>query len=141
MNWNTLKYAALYGVPLAALILVLQWIEYRYLAFSMPGEIYIGIIAAVFIVLGIWTGMRLTPAPASGEFAPNEKAIQSLGLTKRECEILTHLAKGSSNKEIARTLGVSPNTIKTHVASLYLKLEVSGRGKAVEAARNLSLIP
>jgi len=141
MNWHTLKYAGVYGVPLAALVFVLQWIEYRYLVFSMPGEIYIAVIAAIFIVLGIWMGMRLTAAPSGGEFAPNDKAIQSLGLTKRECEILAHLAKGSSNKEIARTLGVSPNTIKTHVANLYLKLEVTGRGKAVEAARNLSLIP
>jgi DNA-binding CsgD family transcriptional regulator len=141
MSLNALKYAALYGLPLAALVFVLQWIEYRYLVFSMPGEIYIGIIAVIFIALGIWTGMRLTAAPTSGEFVPNDKAIQSLGLTKRECEILTHLAKGESNKEIARSLGVSPNTIKTHVASLFVKLDVTGRGKAVEAARGLSLIP
>ncbi|WP_298302517.1 LuxR C-terminal-related transcriptional regulator [uncultured Erythrobacter sp.] len=141
MAGNTFKYALLYGLPLAGLVFVLQWIEYRYLVFSMPGEIYIGLVAVIFITLGIWMGMRLTAAPASSEFEPNEKAIQSLGLTKRECEILGHLAKGASNKEIARTLGVSPNTIKTHVASLFLKLEVSGRGKAVEAARGLSLIP
>jgi DNA-binding CsgD family transcriptional regulator len=141
MAGNALKYALLYGLPLAALVFVLQWIEYRYLVFSMPGEIYIGLIAAIFIVLGIWVGMRLTAAPAPNKFVPNDKAIESLGLTKRECEILGHLAKGASNKEIARTLGVSPNTIKTHVASLFLKLEVSGRGKAVEAARGLALIP
>jgi len=141
MAGNTLKYALLYGLPLAVLVFILQWIEYRYLVFSMPGEIYIGLVASIFIVLGIWMGMRLTASPTSGEFVPNDKAIQSLGLTKRECEILGHLAKGESNKEIARTLGVSPNTIKTHVASLFLKLDVSGRGKAVEAARGLSLIP
>ncbi|MEM1050811.1 MAG: LuxR C-terminal-related transcriptional regulator [Pseudomonadota bacterium] len=141
MAGSTLKYALIYGLPLAALVLVLQWIEYRYLVFSMPGEIYIGIVATIFIALGIWTGMRLTKAPSPSKFIPNDKAIQSLGLTKRECEILVHLAKGDSNKEIARTLGISPNTIKTHVSSLFLKLDVSGRGKAVETARGLSLIP
>lgn len=141
MQGTIARYALIYGVPLAGLAFVLQWAAYRYFVFQMPSEIYISVIAAIFIVLGIWVGMRLTPARVPSEFEPNEKAIKSLGLTPRECEILDHLAKGASNKEIARDLGVSPNTVKTHVASLYLKLEVSGRGKAVEAARSLALIP
>ena len=141
MGRNRLRYAALYGVPLAGLAVLLQWAEYRYLALRLPGEVYIGVVAAIFIALGIWVGMRLTAAPPRAQFQRNEKAIASLGLTRRDCEILDHLAKGSSNKEIARALNVSPNTVKTHVASLFAKLEVSGRGKAVEAARNLSLIP
>lgn len=140
MGRNTLRYAALYGVPLAGLAVLLQWAEYRYFALRMPGEIYIAIIATIFVGLGVWVGMKLTARPAPAAFEPNEKAAQALGITKREREILEHLAKGASNKEIARTLGVSPNTVKTHVASLYLKLEVSGRGKAVEAARSLSII-
>ena len=134
-------YAALYGVPLAGLALLLQWAEYRYLVMRMPGEIYISLVAAIFIAVGIWVGARLTARPAPAVFERNEKAIASLGLTPRECEILDHLAKGASNKEIARSLDVSPNTVKTHVASLFQKLEVSGRGKAVEEARSLSLIP
>ena len=134
-----LRYAAIYGVPLAGLAVLLQWAEYRYFALRMPGEIYIAVIATIFVGLGVWVGMRLTARPAPAAFEPNEKAAEALGLTKRE--ILEYLATGASNKEIARSLGVSPNTIKAHVASLYLKLEVSGRGKAVEAARSLSLIP
>jgi NarL family two-component system response regulator LiaR len=46
-----------------------------------------------------------------------------------------------SNKEIARDLGLSPNTVKTHVANLYGKLEVSRRTQAVGKARELALIP
>lgn len=107
----------------------------------MPGEIYIGLLAVVFIVLGIWVGTQLTTPRADGAFERNDKAIVSLGLTPREFQILEHLAKGSSNKEIARSLDVSPNTVKTHIASLFHKLDVNGRGKAVEAARSLSLIP
>lgn len=141
MFGNTLKYALVYGAPLAAVVFALQWIEYRYLVVSMRVEVYTGLVAAIFIALGIWVGMRLTAAPGPCEFEPNDKAIKALGLTRRECEILAHLAKGSSNKEIARTLGISPNTIKTHVSSLFAKLDVTGRGKAVEAARGLSLIP
>ena len=118
MGREIAKYGLIYGVPLAIIAMALQWAEYRYAVMHMPGEAYIALIAAVFIGLGIWVGMRLTSAPAPARFERNDKAIASLGLTARECEILGHLAKGASNKEIARSLGVSPNTLKTHIASL-----------------------
>ena len=51
------------------------------------------------------------------------------------------LASGQSNKEMARTLGISPNTVKTHVARVYEKLEVQKRVQAIEKARWLALIP
>ncbi|MEM9501659.1 MAG: response regulator transcription factor [Pseudomonadota bacterium] len=141
MNRTTLRYGLLYGTALALVAMLLQWVEYRYVVLGMPGEAYVAVVALVFVGIGIWVGMRLTSAPSSRQFERNEKAIESLGLTPRECEILDQLSLGASNKEIARELGVSPNTVKTHIANLYLKLEVSGRGKAVEAARRLSLIP
>ncbi len=141
MNRTTLRYGLLYGGAIAIVAALLQWVEYRYHVMHMPGEVYVAVIAAIFVGLGIWVGMRLTAAPPSPEFERNDKAIASLGLTPRECEILDHLATGASNKEIARSLGVSPNTIKSHIASLYEKLEVNGRGKAVDAARSLALIP
>jgi DNA-binding CsgD family transcriptional regulator len=72
---------------------------------------------------------------------PNDAAIRSLGLTPRECEILGRLASGESLKEIARALGISPNTVKTHVAKVYEKLEAPKRIQAVEKARFLGLIP
>ena len=141
MNRTTLRYGLLYGGAIAIVAALLQWVEYRYHVMQMPGEVYVAVIAAIFVGLGIWVGMRLTAAPPNPEFERNDKAIASLGLTPRECEILDHLATGASNKEIARSLGVSPNMIKTHIASLYEKLEVNGRGKAVDAARSLALIP
>jgi len=141
MGRTGLKYALVYGAPLAVIALALQWADYRYALRQIPGEIHIALVAAIFIGLGIWVGTRLTAAPAPAKFERNDKAIGALGLTPRECEILDYLATGASNKEIARSLGVSPNTVKTHVASLYTKLEVNGRGKAVDAARSLALIP
>ncbi|MEO7178910.1 MAG: helix-turn-helix transcriptional regulator, partial [Allosphingosinicella sp.] len=103
---------------------------------------YIALLAAGFVGLGIWVGRRLTPAPPSGEgFVRNEAAIRSLGLSPRECEVLALLASGQSNKEMARTLAISPNTIKTHVARVYEKLEVARRVQAIEKARWLSVIP
>ena len=61
-------------------------------------------------------------------------------LTPRETDVLPLLAQGYSNKEIARSLGVSPDTIKDHLARLYTKLDAGDRTQAVSRARTLGLI-
>ncbi|RYD30275.1 MAG: LuxR family transcriptional regulator, partial [Sphingomonadales bacterium] len=62
-------------------------------------------------------------------------------ISPRECEILALLAHGYSNREMAERLGISANTVKTHVGRLYEKLAVQKRIQAVEKARLLALIP
>ncbi len=134
--WKT---ALLYALLLAGAATLLAWIEYHHLVRTISTEFYILVIAAGFAGLGLWAGHRMTARPR-GEFETNHAAIASLGLTARECEVLEQLAAGQSNKEIARTLGISPNTVKTHVARLYEKLEVQRRTQAIDKARRLSLI-
>jgi DNA-binding CsgD family transcriptional regulator len=136
--WRTI---VLYALALAVAAAALEWLEYRFLTRRFSAEIYIALVAAGFAALGVWAGRKMTPAPAAVPFARNEAAIRSLGLTPRECEILQLLASGQSNKELARRLGISPNTVKTHVARLYEKLEVDRRVQAIEKARWLALIP
>lgn len=136
--WRTVF---LYAVALALAAAALEWLQYRYLAHSFSTEIYILLLAIGFVALGIWTGIRLTPRPRPTLFARNEAAVASLGLSPRECEILALLASGRSNKELARALGISPNTVKTHVARIFEKLEVPNRVQAIEKARWLALIP
>ena len=132
----------LYALALAAAALALTWAEYRYLARGFSTEIYIGLLAVGFVALGIWAGVKLTPRTApAGRFERNDAAIRSLGLSPREVEMLEALASGESNKEIARRFGISPNTVKTHLARVYEKLEVQRRVQAIEKARFLALIP
>lgn len=131
----------LYALALAAGAFLLQWLQYNYLVRAFSTEIYIGLIAIAFAGLGVWAGTRLARRPASATFEKNDAAIASLGITLREQEVLGLLAAGKSNKEIAQKLGVSPNTVKTQVASLYQKLEVQRRTQAVQKARELALIP
>ena len=132
----------LYALALAAAAAVLNWLEYRYLARAFPGEIYFALVAVAFVALGVWAGTRLIPRRTPREpFARNEAAIRSLGLSRREVEILEAMAGGDSNKEMARRLGISPNTVKTHVARVYEKLEVQRRVQAIDKARGLALIP
>ena len=131
----------LYALALALGAAALEWLEYRYVTRAYSTEIYIVLLAAGFAALGAWAARRLTPRPAGPTFERNEAAIRSLGLSPREIEILEGLATGESNKEMARRLEISPNTVKTHVASIYDKLEVQRRVQAIEKARLLAVIP
>jgi DNA-binding CsgD family transcriptional regulator len=130
----------LYSFGLAVAVSALQWAEYRYVAHAFSFEIYLALVAVAFLALGAWMARRLTPRTAPINFEVNQAAILSLGLTPRECEILERLASGQSNKELARSLDISPNTVKTHIARLYAKLEVRNRVEAIEKARWLALI-
>lgn len=130
-----------YALALALAAMALTWLNHRYAVHALPTETYVAIIAAAFTALGIWAGAQLTRRPAPAPFERNQAAIRSLGLSPRECEILDRLAAGRSNKEMARDLGISPNTVKTHLARVYEKLEVQRRVQAIEKARWLALIP
>ena len=61
-------------------------------------------------------------------------------LTEREREILVIIGHGSTNKAVARALEVSPETVKSHVKRIFLKLAVSTRTAAVFRARSLGLL-
>jgi DNA-binding NarL/FixJ family response regulator len=76
-------------------------------------------------------GRRVIPAPVAvklAEFAPRED------LTAREREVLQHVANGLGNKEIAETIGRSAETVKTHLESIFQKLEARDRAHAVTIA-------
>ena len=129
----------IYGTLLAALALGLQWLEWQYVVRTHATETYVVLVALAFLGLGIWAGARLfRRSPPSAQ--PNTVVQQTLGISERELEVLKLLAAGHSNKEIARTLEVSPNTVKTHIANLFGKLEVRRRTEAISRARELGMI-
>lgn len=131
----------LYGSVLALGAVALQWLDYRLWARSHGVEVWIALLAAAFLGLGVWVGARLFRHRVTTGFELNEPALAQLGITRREHEVLGLLAAGLSNKDIARRLGLSPNTVKTHIARVYEKLEAARRTDAVLRARELRLIP
>ena len=144
----------LYGAVLGALLFLLNWLELRFMIFNYAVEIYIGAIAIMFTLLGIWLAVKLTKpkvetvvvekvvyAGPNGPFTINEDALNSLGMSKRELEVLQLMAEGLSNQEIANKLFVSLNTIKTHSSKIFEKMDVQRRTQAVEKAKRLGLIP
>ena len=151
------KTILVYGLLGGVLVVVLELIEYRFLVLDHSVEIYGGLVALVFSMVGIWLGLRLTrgrvkvvvrevpvpiPAPQSSEpFAPDPDRLERLGITPRELEILQLIAEGLSNREIAARLFVSENTVKTHSSRLFGKLAAKRRTHAVQLAKDAGILP
>jgi LuxR family maltose regulon positive regulatory protein len=78
---------------------------------------------------------RVVPSPS----LQSSPVIESL--TKRELDILIHLAEGLSNKEIASKLFLSPLTVKKHLYNIFQKMDVRTRLSAVNKAKELGIFP
>ena len=137
---NVIRTIFIYGLLLAAGAFGLRWLEYQYVIRTHATETYMVLLALAFMGLGLWAGARLFRRPPPGPFTPNKEVCVTLGVSDRELEVLTLLAAGRSNKEIANLLGLSPNTVKTHVAKLFDKLEARRRTQAISRARELGII-
>src|SRR6266404_6891425 len=132
------KHILIYGLCGGVLIVLLKLVEYRFLVIEHSIEIYGGLVALLFAVLGIWLGLKFTKSketvvvkevllPAPHSFTLNEVKLRELGITRRELEILELMARGLSNREIAEKLFVSANTVKTHSSRLFDKLSAKRR--------------
>lgn len=148
------KATIVYSISLAFLLFLLKWLELRFIIFQHSFEIYVGFIAVIFTALGIWLALKLSKPKietvviekevyvnSNENFVLNTSLISQLELSKRELEILSLLAQGHSNQEIAGKLFVSLSTVKTHNQNLFEKLDVKRRMQAVEKAKRLNLIP
>lgn len=128
-----------YGVLLALGALLLQWLQFHLLVRTHPLEVYVALFAVACMALGAWVALRLRRRPPSTP-DPDPGAPDRLGISGRELEVLGLLAAGRSNKEIARHLDVSPNTVKTHVSNIFEKLGAKRRTQAILRARELGVI-
>jgi NarL family two-component system response regulator LiaR len=154
------RHAIIFGIVGGMLIAILQYTEYRFVVIEHSIELYSAMVAMLFATFGIWLGRRITrnretirervvvkevlvpaEAPVQEPFAANTAQQQNLGITTRELEILTLVAQGLSNREIATELFVSENTVKTHCARAFDKLGAARRTQAVVIAKERGLLP
>ncbi len=164
------RHVLIFGLVGGLLIATLQYTEYRFVIIEHSVELYSALVAILFASFGIWLGLRITrsretsrreiiretvvvrevlvPAeasapfvPSSVPFSPNTAHQQTLGITARELEVLTLVARGLSNREIATQLFVSENTVKTHCARAFDKLGAARRTQAVQRGKELGLLP
>jgi len=159
------RHVLIFGLVGGLLIATLQYTEYRFVIIEHSIELYGALVAILFATFGIWLGLRITRrretiretvvvrevlvpaeapapfAPNTAPFAPNTAQQQTLGITARELEILTLIARGFSNREIATQLFVSENTVKTHCSRTFDKLGAARRTQAVQRGKELGLLP
>ena len=156
------RHVLIFGLVGGLLIATLQYTQYRFIVIEHSIELYGALVASLFSAFGIWLGLRITrnreairqpltvsdaphsaPAEARPEqsFTPNTAQQQTLGITPRELEILTLVARGLSNREIAAQLFVSENTVKTHCSRTFDKLGAARRTQAVQRGKELGLLP
>jgi two-component system, NarL family, response regulator LiaR len=154
------RHVLIFGLVGGLLIATLQYTQYRFIVIEHSVELYGALVAALFAAFGIWLGLRITrrretiretvvvrevqvaaEASSSEPFAPNTATQETLGITPRELEILTLVARGLSNREIAAQLFVSENTVKTHCARVFDKVGAARRTQAVQRGKELGLLP
>lgn len=87
-------------------------------------------------VRGVARGERPPAAPRGGGAAGPGGGI----LSPQQLRVLALIAEGTTNREIAVALGLSPHTVKDHVAELVRRLEVRNRAQAVQQGQRLGLI-
>jgi DNA-binding NarL/FixJ family response regulator len=102
---------------------------------ALPDELWAAVFAAA-------AGLAVTrPAALPADEAPDApRGAAAERLSSREVDVLSELARGSGNKQIAARLGISEHTVKFHVGSIFAKLGVSSRTEAVTRGVRLGLI-
>ena len=143
----------IYSVSMAVLLLVVKWLEAHFIVFNYRLDFFIGAIAILFTVLGIWLALKLAKPKIKTQIIEKEvyienstpmeinlQEIEKLGISNRELDVLDLMAKGLTNEEIGDQLYISLNTVKTHTSNIFVKLEVKRRTQAVEKAKRLNII-
>ena len=148
------KHVIIYGISLALLLVLLNWLKLRLVIIDHAFEVYNGAIALIFTGIGIWVALKLAKPKEkivvvekevmiekNAGFTMNEAELNRLNLSKREFEVLQLMAEGLSNQEIADQLFVSLSTVKTHANNLFDKMGVERRTQAINRAKQLGIIP
>ena len=148
-----IRHIVLYGLALATLICALKWLHWNFLIVSNAIDLYVGLIAIVFTMLGMWIASQLIKPKTQTVFVEkqiiirqppkfilNQIELKRLNLTDREYQILKLIALGYSNADIADELFLSLSTIKTHVSNLYAKMAVKNRFQAITKAKRMKIV-
>ncbi len=109
--------------------------EYENLKHNISGTWYGSIIAIIFLVFGIYAGVKWMGRKSVGESGP--KDISKYNLSQREIEVFDLLILGRSNQEISEVLHISLSTVKTHVSNIFIKMDVKSRAQVLALYQEL----
>jgi DNA-binding NarL/FixJ family response regulator len=138
-----------FGLLILCLLVLFKIAEVNFMRGDVKLEVVVAIASVIFFFAGLYVNYQrqkkeavqppATPPPPAPPPVDYEQ-LKKLGLTQREHEVLTKMAEGLSNQEIANALFLSESTVKTHVSNLFFKLDVKRRTQAVQVARELRIV-
>ena len=134
-----------YGCLLFALLALIKIVEYQFFSYRMSLDSFLAVTAVLFLGIGLVSAWLFKPAKVIKEKEiriekPTLDIDKQREFTARELELLVFLSKGYTNQEIADSLSISTNTVKTHLKKLFVKLDVSNRTQAVSEGKLLKII-
>ena len=129
-----------FSALIVALLVLFKLSEYSYVSGDLGIETVSSVIAILFFIIGVYINKRTSKKQDATLHEIDTEKVQHLGISKREYEVLVHISKGLSNKEIGYKLHVSESTIKTHVSNLLVKLDAKRRTQAIQKAKELKII-
>ena len=138
-----------FGLLILCLLILFQIGEVNFVKGNVKLEVIVAIVAFIFFFVGLYFNYQAQKKAALERGSQShgfvEKRIdyeqlKKTGLTQREHEVLTKMAEGLSNQEIAGALFLSENTIKTHVSNILFKLDAKRRTQAIQIAKQLKIV-
>lgn len=133
------KYILFYALMAFSLLMLFQLSSWWIVRYRASFDWMLALVALVAIALGMAiSGRERSRRKNSEKFVAADPA--GLGISVREMDVLKLIGAGCSNREISERLFISESTVKSHVASLFVKLDVRRRTQAVQKARELKLL-
>lgn len=129
-----------FSALIIALLVFFQLSKYSYLSGSTSIELIIALVAILFLGIGFYLNKKGSKVQQEETKELDLDKIKDLGISDREYQVLVHISKGLSNKEIGEQLFVSENTVKTHVSNLFLKLNAKRRTQAIQRAKTFNIL-
>ena len=131
-----------YGALLAVFLVAVETAKRSYLTNLTNLELYLGLVAVAFLILGFLVARRSSPMHEqdNGENTGQLSILDRQDFSERELDVLLFLCHGYSNGEIADQLGVTTNTVKTHLKNIYGKLGVNNRTQAAAEAKMVGIV-
>lgn len=129
-----------FSALIIALLVFFQLSKYSYLSGSSSIELIIALVAILFLGIGFYLNKKGSKVQQEETKELDLDKIKDLGISDREYQVLVHISKGLSNKEIGEQLFVSENTVKTHVSNLFLKLNAKRRTQAIQRAKTFNIL-
>ncbi len=140
-----------FGLLVFAVLVLYQTAKFSRFRGGPQQELWLTIFSLAFLGIGIFLSRKMQPKiiisekeppPPTGEpsFTPDSRQIEKLNLSKRELEVLILINEGLSNQQIADRLYVSENTIKKHISSIFLKMDVERRTEAIKKGKSMGIL-